>query len=70
MLCGEVTLGLAPLVPWQQYVIAFDDFFSALAAAEKIALDDEIKKRLVTVFEWPIPSYFIPPGEKGRYARG
>ena len=67
---SEVTLGLAPLVPWQQYVIAFDDFFSALAAAEKIALDDEIKKRLVTVFEWPIPSYFVPLVKKGAMPEG
>ena len=52
---SEVTLGLAPLVRWQQYVIAFDDLYSALAAAEKIAFDDGMKKRLVTVFEWPIP---------------
>ena len=44
--------------------------YSALAAAEKIALDDEIKKRLVTVFEWPIPSYFIPLVKKGAMPDG
>ncbi len=57
---AEVTLGLAPKTPWYQYIISYDDFYSALAAGKYLAQADEIKKRLVTVFEWPVPTFFAP----------
>jgi hypothetical protein len=41
-------------------VVAFDSFDSAFDFSERIANDADWTKRLVTTFEWPIPSYFAP----------
>jgi FAD/FMN-containing dehydrogenase len=54
----DLTLALAPAQPWQQYTIAFDTFEAALRFGEMLAYDEAIAKRLVTVVEWPLPSYF------------
>lgn len=62
---GEVTFALAPKTAWHQYAIAFEDFTAALRGARKVAEDDAVKKRLVTVFEWPIPGYFVPLARRG-----
>ena len=67
---AEVTLALAPKVAWHQYILSFDDFFDALAAAENLAKRDELKKRLLTAFEWPMPSYFVPLAKKGAFPDG
>jgi FAD/FMN-containing dehydrogenase len=56
----EVRLALGPRRDWAQLVVAFDSYDSAFTFAEKIANDAATAKRLVTVFEWPIPSYFAP----------
>ena len=56
----EVEFALAPKTAWYQYAIAYDDFYEALESAEKMAFDKGLKKRLLSVFEWPIPSYFSP----------
>jgi hypothetical protein len=40
--------------------VAFDTFGAAFDFSEKIAVDAKWIKRLVTVFEWPIPSFFTP----------
>jgi FAD/FMN-containing dehydrogenase len=56
----EVTFALATLTRWHQYIYAFDDFANALRWGEQLANDDSLLKRLTTVFEWPIPSYFTP----------
>jgi len=61
----EVTLALAPAERWFQYVVAFNSLEQALVAGERLAYDEEIPKRLVTVFEWPIPSYFVPLRKRG-----
>jgi FAD/FMN-containing dehydrogenase len=56
----RILLALAPAVEWSQCVIAFDDFDSAFNFSERIAIDTDWTKRLVTTFEWPIPSFFTP----------
>jgi FAD/FMN-containing dehydrogenase len=56
----EVRLALGPRRNWAQLVVAFDSYEGAYTFAESIANDAAIIKRLVTVFEWPIPSYFTP----------
>ena len=61
----EVTFGLAPKTAWHQYVLAFDSFGTALCAGEALAEQDDLKKRLVTVFEWPMPSFFKPLVKRG-----
>jgi FAD/FMN-containing dehydrogenase len=43
-----------------QVAAAFPTFSDAYAFAAKIAMDPQWQKRLVTVFEWPIPSFFTP----------
>jgi hypothetical protein len=40
--------------------VAFDGFDAAFTFAETVANADEWTKRLVTVFEWPIPSFLSP----------
>lgn len=54
----DLTLAVAPARPWQQFVAAFDNFETALRFGETLAYDDALPKRLVTVLEWPIPSFF------------
>lgn len=66
----EVTLALAPKTAWHQYVLSFDDFYDALMAAQRLAEDTSLNKRLVTAFEWPMPSFFIPLVKKGASPEG
>ncbi len=54
----DLTFALAPAQPWAQYVVAFDSFDAALRCGETLAYDGTIAKRLITVHEWPIPSFF------------
>ena len=56
----KIWLALTPAVEWSQCVAAFDTFDEAFDFSEKIATDAAWTKRLVTVFEWPIPSCFTP----------
>ena len=54
----DITFALAPSQPWQQYVVAFDDFEAALRCGNALAFDDALPTRLIAVHEWPIPSFF------------
>jgi len=56
----RIWLALAPAVEWGQCAIAFDTFDAAFDFSERIAGDPAWIKRLVTPFEWPIPSFFTP----------
>jgi FAD/FMN-containing dehydrogenase len=56
----RIWLTLTPAVEWSQCVVAFATFNAAFDFSEKIAIDPAWIKRLVTVFEWPIPSFFTP----------
>ena len=56
----KIWLALAPKVDWAQCAVAFDTFGAAYDFSERIANAPEWAKRLVTTFEWPIPSYFSP----------
>ena len=56
----RIWLALAPAVSWSQCAIAFDQFDTAFDFSERIATDPAWTKRLVTPFEWPIPSFFAP----------
>jgi FAD/FMN-containing dehydrogenase len=56
----RIWLALTPAVDWSQCVVAFDTFDAALDFSEEIANNPKWTKRLVTTFEWPIPSFFIP----------
>jgi len=56
----RIWFALAPAVEWTQFTAAFDTYDQAFTFAESIAVDPSWCKRLVTVFEWPIPSFFTP----------
>jgi FAD/FMN-containing dehydrogenase len=56
----RIWLALTPAVEWSQCSIAFDSFDAAFDFSERIAGDPAWTKRLVTLFEWPIPSFFTP----------
>src|SRR5271165_7075429 len=56
----RIWLALAPAVEWSQCVVSFDTFRAAYDFSEQIAVDDSYTKRLVSAFEWPIPSFFLP----------
>jgi len=56
----RIWLALAPAVEWSQCVVAFDHFDGAFDFSEGISTSDSWIKRLVTTFEWPIPSFFTP----------
>jgi FAD/FMN-containing dehydrogenase len=56
----RIWLALTPAVEWAQCVVAFDTFNQAFDFSERVAVSDEWTKRLVTTFEWPIPSFFTP----------
>ncbi len=56
----RIWLALTPKVEWAQVVINFRSFNDAYNFSQEIATRDRWTKRLVTVFEWPIPSFFAP----------
>jgi FAD/FMN-containing dehydrogenase len=56
----RIWLPLTPAVEWCQLTATFDSFERAFRFTRTIAVDDAWTKRLATVFEWPIPSYFTP----------
>jgi FAD/FMN-containing dehydrogenase len=56
----RIWLALAPAVEWSQCAVAFDGFDAAFDFSECIANGANWTKRLVTTFEWPIPSFFTP----------
>ncbi len=56
----RIWFALAPVVDWIQFTAAFESYEKAFDFGESIATDPTWIKRLATVFEWPIPSYFTP----------
>ena len=56
----ECRLALTPKTAWAQLAAAFPTWEACYDFAEAVAYDDRYIKRLVTPFEWPVPSYFTP----------
>jgi len=56
----KIWLALTPAIAWAQCAVAFVSFEQAFDYSESIAKDEAWTKRLITVFEWPIPSFFSP----------
>jgi hypothetical protein len=56
----RIWLALTPAVEWSQCSVAFDSFAAACDFSVRIATSNSWTKRLVTTFEWPIPSFFAP----------
>ena len=56
----RIWFALTPAVDWTQLTAAFDTYEQAFHFTQSIAVDGSWTKRLATVFEWPIPSFFLP----------
>jgi FAD/FMN-containing dehydrogenase len=56
----RIWFALAPAVEWVQVTAVFDTYEQAFSFTESVATDASWSKRLATVFEWPIPSFFTP----------
>ena len=56
----RIWFALTPAVEWTQWTAAFDTYEQAFRFTQSIAVDGAWTKRLATVFEWPIPSFFVP----------
>jgi FAD/FMN-containing dehydrogenase len=56
----RIWFALTPAIEWTQCTVAFDTFDQTFKFTESIATDAAWTKRLATVFEWPIPSFFSP----------
>jgi hypothetical protein len=54
----RLDMPLAPAWDWVDVVVCFDDFFQAASVAYEIALADGIVKKLLSVSQAPLPSYF------------
>lgn len=54
----DLTFALAPARAWGQTTAVFDTFEAALHFGETLAYDDAVYKRLVSLHEWPIPTFF------------
>ncbi len=56
----EAELRLAPRREWDQWALASPDFDAVFAFARELAGDETVAKRLVSLHEWPLASYFRP----------
>jgi len=56
----RIWFALAPAVEWSQFTAAFNTYEQAFRFTRAVAEGDQWTKRLATVFEWPIPSFFSP----------
>ena len=56
----EVEMRLAPKADYEQLILSSPDWDRLLDWSDRAARNDAWHKRLVTQFEWPIPSYFKP----------
>ncbi|HBR93564.1 MAG TPA: hypothetical protein DEA90_05305 [Opitutae bacterium] len=54
----RITLRLAPKADWRQIMVVSEDWWKLMDFAAEIADDKSWNKRLISVHEWPIPSYF------------
>ncbi|MFC7322595.1 FAD-binding oxidoreductase [Halobacillus campisalis] len=54
----EAVLPIEAKTEWSQHIAFFDDFKDAVRFSEKLATEERIVKRLLSVCEWPIPEHF------------
>ncbi len=55
---ADVSMALAPAMPWAQFAVSFERPDDALRFGQTLAFDEKLDKRLISMMEWPIPSYF------------
>jgi FAD/FMN-containing dehydrogenase len=66
----EVTLPLARAIAWEQCALAFNDLDQGVLFGCELCEDASIPKRLVSLHEWPIPSFFRTLARSGGVAEG
>lgn len=49
---------LAPVQPWIDVIVAFDDFVECVRFGHTIAMADGIVKKLLSPVQWPVPRHF------------
>ena len=54
----ELEIALAPAYPWQEIIVAFDDFMTAAKFGQALSDSNGIVKKLVSIHESRITSYF------------
>lgn len=54
----ELELPLGPAYPWAEAIAVFDNFISAARFGQALGDADGIIKKLISIHDWPIPSYF------------
>lgn len=54
----ELEIPLAPAYPWAEVIVTFDDFMAAARFGQALGDADGMIKKLISIFAWPIPSYF------------
>ncbi len=56
----ESEMRLAPRRDYDQLIFSHEDWDTLFGWTDDFAHQTDIPKRLVTAFEWPVPSYFLP----------
>lgn len=57
---AEVVVPLAPAKEWQEAIGQFERLEDAMRFANRVADDASLSKRVISLHEWPLPSYFAP----------
>ena len=55
----ELEIPLAPTYPWAECIVTFPDFMAAARFGQTLGNSDGIIKKLISVFAWPVPQYFV-----------
>lgn len=56
----ELEMPLAPVHPWIDVIVAFDDFLTAAECGLAVGRDGAVTKKLITPIAWPLPQWFTP----------
>ncbi len=54
----ELEIPLGPAYPWAEVIVIFDDLMTAARFGQALGHADGIIKKLISIHDWPIPSYF------------
>jgi FAD/FMN-containing dehydrogenase len=55
----ELEIPLAPAYPWAELIVTFPDFLIAADFGQRLGESDGLIKKLISIFAWPVPSYFV-----------
>jgi FAD/FMN-containing dehydrogenase len=56
----EIEMRLAPKIDYEQLIFSSASWDDLLTWTDTTARNTDVRKRLVTQFQWPVPSYFKP----------